>query len=109
VVWAQSLAEAVPTETNRAIHTKLLQLQSEIRRVTLTVQPSSIQPRGGGQAMEERSQNFHKENIGKDILLKIHSSRPINRGLKCNPLREPQQANANKTGGKWLVQSPMQK
>jgi len=91
-VWAQSLAEAEPTETNRAIHKNLLQLQSEIRRVTLTVQPSSIQPRGGGgggQATEERSQNFQKENIGKDILLKIHSSRPINRGLKCNPLSEP--------------------
>jgi hypothetical protein len=41
VVWAESLAEAVPTETNRAFHKKLLQLQSEIRRVTLTVQPSA--------------------------------------------------------------------
>jgi hypothetical protein len=99
----------VPRETNRAIHTKLLQLQSEIRRGTLTVQPSSIQPRGGGQATDERLQNFQKQNIGKDILLKIHSSRPINSGPKRNPLRELQQAKVNKAGGKMLVQPPMQK
>jgi hypothetical protein len=79
------------------------------KKKTLTVQPSSIQPRERGQTTEERSHNFQKENIGKDSLLKIHSSRPINSGPKRNPLREPQQAKVNKTGGKMLVQPPMQK
>ena len=30
----------------------------------------------------------------------------MNSGPKRNPLREPQQANANKTGGKMPVQPP---
>jgi len=61
--------------------------------------------RSNGREITELPKREHREGHSSQI----YSSKSINNGPKRNPLRGPQQVKVNKTGGKMLIQPPIQK